>query len=293
VINASIQDGAPQQLPRFKFASIYSGGREPLSIIRNYRVPVGVVEYNWTARHAIWVCGTPSVTPTSVEGGSFRNHAWNIGDVGLLPSRTQAVTIQSKAISGTEVSVPLQAFAEVTQGHLDLSRMELRFCKLQSPSVTQLARTMCGLLADGNIDEWPLLSESIAISLLAAVLREMSPRAKQVLSTLKDGLSIERKLRIREYVTENLSRPITLADMARVAALSPFHFSRSFKKATGKTPARYLLDRRIERAKVLLSTTKLPIADVAAQSGFSSQSHLTTVLKAETGATPMQYRKAL
>ena len=84
-----------------------------------------------------------------------------------------------------------------------------------------------------------------------------------------------------------------MTDLAEVACLSPYHFSRSFKQAVGVGPQRYVMQRRIDRAKTLMRRTKQPLAMIAQEAGFSDQSHLTSIFRRETGVTPGRYRVAL
>jgi len=86
---------------------------------------------------------------------------------------------------------------------------------------------------------------------------------------------------------------LTLTDLARVACLSPYHFSRSFKQSTGIGPQRYVIQRRLERAKAMIGRTNQPLAEIAQQVGFADQSHLTSIFRRETGVTPGRYRAAL
>ena len=102
----------------------------------------------------------------------------------------------------------------------------------------------------------------------------------------------EKKQRLTGYIEENLNRHITLAELADVAAMSKYHFARCFKLAFGKTPSQYIACRRVERAKVLLRGTSIPLSEVAYACGFASQSHMTTVFKRLAGATPGSYRSA-
>ena len=78
---------------------------------------------------------------------------------------------------------------------------------------------------------------------------------------------------------------------AAAAGMSPFHFSRLFKKSTGKSPYQFVLQRRIERAKKLLRNSTRSLADVGGELGFSHQSHFTSAFRKQVGATPGAYRK--
>ena len=96
--------------------------------------------------------------------------------------------------------------------------------------------------------------------------------------------------RVIDYVEAHLEEPIDLADLAGVAAISVFHFSRVFRAATGQTPHRYVQARRVERAKAMLTDPALPLAQAAFACGFASQSHFGQVFRAHTGMTPGEWR---
>lgn len=98
--------------------------------------------------------------------------------------------------------------------------------------------------------------------------------------------------RVIDYVEANLGEPISLIDMASVADLSVFHFSRMFKLATGDTPYHFVAARRLARAELLLRTTELPLAQLALDCGFASQSHFNAAFLKAMGTTPGRYRRA-
>ena len=94
-----------------------------------------------------------------------------------------------------------------------------------------------------------------------------------------------------EYVEEHLGAGPTLEQMAAVARLSPYHFARQFKAATGLPPHQYVILRRVERARQLLQAgTDLSLAEVAAWAGFSDQSQFSHHFKRLVGVTPSQFR---
>ena len=104
------------------------------------------------------------------------------------------------------------------------------------------------------------------------------------------GLSGYRLNRVVEFIDANLENDISLADLAAVADLSAFHFSRAFRKSTGKTPQQYVMQQRLERAKLLLARPDLPIVEVSLRSGFKNQSHFTSWFRKYTNFTPKLWR---
>ena len=92
------------------------------------------------------------------------------------------------------------------------------------------------------------------------------------------------------YITEHMDQPISLEQMARHVSLSPYHFSRLFKRETGYTPHQYLVIVRINAAKYYLKSTNLSIKQITQRCGFSSESNFCAVFKRFTGHTPGAYR---
>jgi AraC family transcriptional regulator len=92
--------------------------------------------------------------------------------------------------------------------------------------------------------------------------------------------------RVRDYVQEHLDEEITLEALAALVHLSPYHFARKFKAATGLPPYQYVLQCRVSQAKTLLMAGKHSIHEVAQAVGFTSQSHLTRHIKNAFGLTP-------
>lgn len=93
---------------------------------------------------------------------------------------------------------------------------------------------------------------------------------------------------IVNYIRRNVSRRITLGDIAELAELSVFQLIRSFRRELATTPYRLVVEVRIEYAKSLL-THGASIADAALDAGFADQSHFTRHFKRSTGVTPKKY----
>jgi AraC-like DNA-binding protein len=96
---------------------------------------------------------------------------------------------------------------------------------------------------------------------------------------------------LREFVDQRLGYDLSVEDMAKHLALSKFQLLRVMKKEGDATPQQFLISRRIERAKSLLKKSDASLVDIALQTGFSSQSHLSNTFKQIVGATPKGYRE--
>jgi AraC-like DNA-binding protein len=99
-------------------------------------------------------------------------------------------------------------------------------------------------------------------------------------------------LRARDFVDSRYAEPLDLRSLAREAHVSPRHFSRSFRRVFGETPYQYLLTRRLERARHLLRTTELTVAEVCLEVGFTSVGSFTTTFRRQVGVSPTTFRKA-
>jgi AraC family transcriptional regulator len=105
------------------------------------------------------------------------------------------------------------------------------------------------------------------------------------------GLSAGQEKLVREFIEDRLADEIRLDDLAGVVRLSRFHFARAFKASLGEPPHRYVMKRRIERAKDLLVRTSLPINDIALATGFRSASQFNRAFKDFVGVTPSTCRR--
>jgi transcriptional regulator GlxA family with amidase domain len=103
---------------------------------------------------------------------------------------------------------------------------------------------------------------------------------------------LRRLLRARDRMDAASHEAWPVPRLARVSGVSPAHFSRSFKEAFGVPPHRYLLSRRIERARALLCDTTLPVSDIALRAGWRSLGSFSRTYRAVTGESPSATRAA-
>jgi AraC-like DNA-binding protein len=106
------------------------------------------------------------------------------------------------------------------------------------------------------------------------------------------GLAGWQQKRLVEYIASRLDKKISLTDLAKVAKLSPYHFARAFRRSFGESPHRYLVSRRIERAKTLLENPAVSVTEIAIAIGFADLTSFASAFRRSVGTTPSQYRRS-
>jgi AraC-like DNA-binding protein len=107
----------------------------------------------------------------------------------------------------------------------------------------------------------------------------------------RGGLSPSQLRRTQALIDAHLDANIRIADLAKPCGLSSSYFVQAFKKSTGMTPHRWLLHRRVERAKSLLCEGRMPASEIALACGFANQSHFSRVFGAIVGCPPASWRR--
>jgi AraC-like DNA-binding protein len=99
-----------------------------------------------------------------------------------------------------------------------------------------------------------------------------------------------RMLRARDTMDRAFAEPLDVPALARVACVSPAHFSRQFRATFGETPHRYLQRRRVERAMELLRETQRPVSEICLDVGFTSLGTFSRTFRDIVGESPSAYR---
>ena len=132
--------------------------------------------------------------------------------------------------------------------------------------------------------------ESLVINLAEILLLRHSTASPGTTLLPLGGLSRNQARRVLEYIEANLSRHLTLRTLSEIADLSLHHFARMFKQTVGVAPHRYVLERRLERAKTMLRSAKTSLVEIGLSTGFDSQSHFTSTFHRMVGLTPTQFQ---
>ncbi|MFO1376695.1 MAG: AraC family transcriptional regulator [Steroidobacteraceae bacterium] len=105
------------------------------------------------------------------------------------------------------------------------------------------------------------------------------------------GLATAVRRRVLDYIDEHLEADISIDGLAAVAGLSTFHFLRQFRRSTGQTPHRYIVQHRLVRARELLLKTELPVIEIALRCGFDDPSHFARRFREQFRMAPSAFRR--
>lgn len=164
---------------------------------------------------------------------------------------------------------------------------DLTYRKLTDPLVYEIVHLLADEVRPGGRCG-PSYAAALALSLLGFVLRGCPPAGRDGAS--EAGLSTARLNRCRQYIENNLGNDLSVAEIARAVELSPYYFARAFKRATGRTPHAYVLERRIAAARSLVRNTTRPLNEIAGELGFSNPAHFSSVFSRMTGVAPSVFR---
>lgn len=163
------------------------------------------------------------------------------------------------------------------------------FCRDDDDTLGRIGQIIAAALRDGLTPEpWDLSAWSTLIG--GHLARRYGARAASHDARAEGGGGIAQAI---VFIHRNLPVRLKVAELAQCAGMSRSKFAAEFKRQTGVSPHRFIVSRRIDEARELLSRGGCSLADIAHATGFSSQSHMTRAFREELGMTPKSYRDRL
>jgi AraC family transcriptional regulator len=224
------------------------------------------------------------------DGNSWNPSPSVPGQVTFMPPGSSGVFRRGGFLGVTTVNLSIERLEELIgsrAAHDWVASAQMRFAFVDgflSSTIAALANELCSPSERGS-----LYADTLADALAIHLVHISSRRAEIMLPQCR--LSGPALQRVCGRIEADLGGELSIAELAREAHLSPYHFSRAFKAATGLPPHSYLTARRIEHAKELLATSEMPMSEIALEVGFSSQAHLTDCFHRLVGVTPREFRR--
>lgn len=240
------------------------------------------------SRHLIYVHrhGAVRSLETAVEWGPMGAGPPRVGDIWLVPAgeRCASVARGTEPAGFCEIAIPVRAIGDEAQ----MSRVKKR-----DPLMYQLTESLAKLVGRDDARA-RLLKDSLAEVLrlhIADTCTVARPRRSAGRRPRRDALDPAVRSALVEYLEYSPESEITLEALADIADMSVGRFIKAFAATFQTTPHQFLLDRRIDRAKALLTTTSRTVTEISATTGFSTPNYFATVFRRRVGVSPSVYRK--
>lgn len=161
-------------------------------------------------------------------------------------------------------------------------------CGAPDRLLASLMEAMIACLFEQQADQTRRLSIEIMGNFLDALVMRFGTRLGAFVN--KGGIAPSQLRALKGWVESRLDQPLSVAEMAARVDLSPAHFSREFKRSTGTTPWRFIMDLRLKKARLAINSG-CSVGEAAAAAGFSDQAHLTRAFKQSYGLPPATFRR--
>ena len=285
--------GLPRKLrPAVPEATSHNLGWVGLQALRCRNSAPNEVHWPPLSQHLLVLMTRPPAKMRFRYAGGKRDLPPPAGSITVMPVGSEAELCWQGTEDSLHIYLDPKLTARVATTSLELDVSHTPIPPLDALILPELRATMLAVdaeLTTGGLGG-PLMIESLANILAVRLLRYIFGRRRLVTRT--DGVLTRRKLTtIVDYIMANLHRSPTLEQMAALVSISPYHFARQFKAATGLPPHQFLITRRVERAQqILRGRGSLNLAEVAIGVGFSDQSQLCFHFKRIVGVTPGRFR---
>ncbi len=236
--------------------------------------------------------------PTSHEhrwDGMHRDEIGREGSASLVPAGAESYWRWNYVEEGSPCDLHLHldpAFVRrVAVANLDELPKDFEFQSelcFYNPTLHRIARILLTEVEDCGL-HGALFAESLATALIALLLKAQQPY-RAALPSPSRAQATDRIRVVCEYIEGNLGADLHLEQLGRIAGLGPDRFGELFRTSTGVSPYRYVLQRKIERAKAMLLRREIPIAQIALDLGFADHAHLSSTFRRLTGTMPSRFR---
>lgn len=241
-------------------------------------------------RHALIVHlgGTIDTIETEINRRTSKLNPPTDGEFWLIPADSEYLTYtQGGAVSYAELYFDVN-YLEDLLGEKTSNYKLLPHIGHYDNFLYQNIKELVSLTAKSD-DISQLLGENLSQAVCLYLFGNYNAREFAAHGT-KTKFTPQKFSRLQEFIHDNLAEKITLENLADIADVTQHNLLRVFGNSFGKTPAQYIIEQRLRKARWLLANTKKHITDIALETGFSSHSHLTATFKKNIRITPREFR---
>jgi AraC family transcriptional regulator len=293
LVDFSKSEGMAQALPHAPVLSSQTAGWAGLSLSYFSYPEAREVPELVVTHHVLGIADVD--TPVAVEcrlNGQLQRSRIQNGICMLTPAQTHYWANWESGGKFLLLNLETRFVSQLACETINSDRVELvpQFA-VADPLVQQIGLALKADLESGS--SWgALYAETLGTALVVHLLKNYGTCRPQFSNAPKE-LGRDRLQGAIAYIDAYLEQRLTLQEIAQVAGMSQYYFSRLFKQSTGTTVHQYVTQQRIDRAKQLLKLRHLPLAEIAIRCGFADQSHFTKSFHKLVGVSPKVYREEI
>jgi AraC family transcriptional regulator len=250
-------------------------------------IPRGLARIPGRERHTLGLHYGPPVNADCTCDGKRLRRVQKQGDIGFVPAGMDSSWEDDAACQILRLSLP-QSLVDRVAADLDkdattialVPHMQLRDARIEAIGWAIKAE----LEADTPSD--PLYIDHLASALVIRLFDAASDNYALPQQSAALKLSARQLKLLTDFIEQNLDQQLHVAHLATVAGLGATRLKLLFRNSTGMSVHQYVIRRRVEHARTLIATTKMPASEIALASGFAHQSHMTTTMRRILGQTP-------
>ena len=289
IVDLTKEEQFKQTVPNCSFAKVYQSEITGRGLIHQGH-PACEYKEHLSQQHGVVVHLQPERNSLRRLGDRVEVENVDVGDVAIVPKGVNHwQRIESQASEAIILTIEPKIITHFARETVRPEKVELLPTFTQSdPLIHGIALNLKTLFDSDCYDK--LYAESLYNTLFFHIIRNYCT-VELKLDEPNGGLAPYTLKQVMELINDNLAEEVTIEQMAGLADLSLSYFCRQFKLSTGMTPHQYVVQQRIDKAKKLLKDKSISLAGVAADCGFTHQSHLGRLFKQKVGMTPKQYRR--
>jgi AraC family transcriptional regulator len=289
VLDFTKEDSSLQVLPSKPIISSYKTNWNKIQI-ESHSLDAHEAPEHSAEQHVIIVFHESLRLVRRLIGNEVKDDRIKAGDVVVVPTQASHSACWDEGALFTILSIEPKFLARIAHEFVNPDRVEIlpHFAR-PDPVIYEIVSALKSKLEfDQEVDRMYVDS---AATFLATHLLEHYSTGEHKFREDTNSLSHRDLRQVIDYMNAHLDQNLGLTDLSNLVGISYYHFARLFKKSTGSSPGRYLIECQLERATHLLVSTNLSIGEIAKCTGFSSHNHFGYTFRKHFSVSPNQYRR--